>query len=202
MYILYSYPVSTHSRRVAALLEELGMSYESRIVDLVAGESMSPDYLAINPNHQVPTLIDGSLRIHESNAILRYLCTKHSRDDWYPTDLDQRVRTEQWLDWNQCRLGPSVSDIVLNKVFLGDRGDKAAIARGEERLPESLDILNDGLAGRDFLIGERPTIADLSVGSNITHLSFAKAAPTQVHIKNWIARVCAIDGFRKTLPSA
>jgi len=202
MYVLYTYPISQHARRVVALLEEAGIEYQNRPIDLAIGEYMSPEYLAINPNHQVPTLVDGEVKIHESNAILRYICTQHELADWYPGDLKQFALVEQWLDWNQCQLGPSVVDIVLNKVFLGEQGDKAAIARGEAGLPELLHILDAGLEGRNFLAGENPTIADLSVGSNITHLEFADMAPVQARVSEWIKRVCSIEGFKKTLPQS
>ena len=125
MYLLYHFPQSQHARRVVSLLEEAGLEYELRHVAMDKGEHRSAAYLAINPNHQVPTLVDGDVTIHESNAILRYLCAKHRLNAWYPEDLPARAKVEQWLDWNQCRLSPAVVDIVLNSVFLGAAGDRA-----------------------------------------------------------------------------
>ena len=72
------FPFSQHSRRVVSLLEEAGLEYELLSVDMMKGEHMSPKYLELNPNHQVPTLVADKVKIHESNAILRYLCNKHS----------------------------------------------------------------------------------------------------------------------------
>ena len=112
MYILYPFPYSQHARRVVSLLEAAGLPYELRHVDMAKGEHLSAAYLAINPNHQVPTLLDGDLVLHESNAILRYLCHQHGLSDWYPADPKHRARVEQWLDWNQSRLSPAVIDIV------------------------------------------------------------------------------------------
>ncbi|PPR26349.1 MAG: Disulfide-bond oxidoreductase YfcG [Alphaproteobacteria bacterium MarineAlpha10_Bin1] len=199
MYVLYHYPYSQHARRVVALLEEAKLAYELRHVAMDKGEHMSPAYLALNPNHQVPTLIDGALTLFESNAILRYLCVKHDLDDWCPVELASRAAVEQWLDWNQCRLSPSVIDVVLNKAFLGDQGDPAAIQRGEEKLAELLPVLDAELVSKKFLAGAQPSIADLSVASNITHLSFAAAEPKQENVTAWLRRVCAIEGFKKTL---
>ena len=200
MYVLYSHPYSQHARRVVALFEEAGLDYELRDVALESGEHMTPAFLAINPNHQVPTFIDGEVKIHESNAILRYLCVKHGLKDWYPDDPNVRAKLEQWLDWNQCRLAPPVIDIVLNRMILGDQGDARAIERGEKKMLELAAILDAGLAGSPFLAGPTPTIADLSVASNITQLEFADAAPTQPNIRSWYRRVSRIDGFRKSLP--
>ena len=162
MYQLYLHPYSQHSRRVVSLLEEAGLEYEPFKVDLLNGEHMSAQYLAINPNHQVPALIDGQTRLYESNAILRYLCVKNGLTDWYPDDLPARAAVEQWLDWTQCRLGPAVVSIVFNRVFLGDKGDLEAIARGLEQMIELSAILEQELEGKVFLAGDRPSIADLA----------------------------------------
>jgi glutathione S-transferase len=201
MYILYHSPYSQHARRVVSLLIEARLAYELRPVAMEKGEHRSPEYLTINPNHQVPTLIDGDIRIHESNAILRYLCTKHELRGWYPTELRARAAVEQWLDWNQCRLSPAVVDIVLNAVFMGDAGDRAAIQRGADRLRELEPILESGLAQRPFLAGQNPTIADLSVASSVFQLGFADMAPQGEMTRAWLTRIQAIEGFRRSLPS-
>lgn len=200
MYILYHFPYSQHARRVVSLLEAASLPYELRHVDMAKGEHLSAAYLTVNPNHQVPTLLDGDLTLHELNAILRYLCRKHDLTDWYPADLQHRARVDQWLDWNQCRLSPAVIDIVLNTVFLGERGDKAAIARGQEKLRELAPILEAGLQPHDFLTGAMPTIADLSVASSLFQLGFAHAIPVGERIAAWYGRMGAIDAFRKSLP--
>ena len=201
MYQLYLHPYSQHSRRVVSLLEEAGLEYEPLQVDLLNGEHMSAQYLAINPNHQVPALIDGQTRLYESNAILRYLCVKNGLTDWYPDDLPARAAVEQWLDWTQCRLGPAVVSIVFNRVFLGDKGDLEAIARGLEQMIELSAILEQELEGKVFLAGDRPSIADLALASNIFQLGLAGEIPDTENIQNWYARVCEIEGFQKSLPT-
>jgi glutathione S-transferase len=202
MYVLYHSPFSQHARRVVSLFIEAGLQYELRHVAMEKGEHLSPEYLAINPNHQVPTLLDGDIKLYESNAILRYLCAQHSLSEWYPSAPAQFAATEQWLDWNQCRLSPAVVDIVLNTVFLGERGDRDALARGRNKLRELEPILEAGLTGRRFLAGVRPTIADLSLASSIFQLSFAGIAPTGEHTRSWFERVHAIEGFRRSLPKS
>jgi glutathione S-transferase len=197
MYTLYHFPFSQHARRVVALLEAGNLPYRLQHVAMDKGEHHSPAYLAINPNHQVPTLIDGDLVLHESNAILRYLCAKHSLEAWYPSDPAHRASIDQWLDWNQCRLSPAVIDVVLNRVFLGSAGDQAAIARGEQRLAELAPILESSLLEEPFLTGASPTIADLSVASNITQLGLAGASPTAPAIVSWMARLADIPGVQK-----
>ena len=202
MYTLFHSPFSQHARRVVSLMIEAKLDYELRHVAMEKAEHLSPEYLAVNPNHQVPTLVDGDVRIHESNAILRYLCVKHALHDWYPSEPATRAAVEQWLDWNQCRLSPAVVDIVLNSVFLGERGDAAAVERGRNKLRELDPILENGLAGTSFLAGERATIADLSLASSIFQLGFASVSPAGPYTRRWFERVSAMDGFRRSLPQS
>ena len=199
-YTLYNYPVSQHGRRVVALLEQAGLPYEQREVALHEGQHLAPWYLAINPNHQVPALVDAELVLSESNAILRYLCEVNGLEQWYPRGPQARAQVDQWLDWNQCRLGSVVVDIVLNSVFMGERGDQAAIARGRERLPELLERIGDALEGRSYLVGEAPTIADLSLFSNIAHLGFADIHPQRASTQAWYARVAELPGVARSQP--
>ena len=201
MYKLYQYPFSQHSRRVVSLLEEADLEYEPILVDMANGDHMSAQYRALNPNHQVPTLVDGDIKLHESNAILRYLCVKHALTDWYPGDLPARAAVEQWLDWTQCRLGPAVTSIVFNRVFMGDKADQEAIARGIEQMLELSDILEKYLAGKVYLAGDRPSIADLALASNLFQLGLAKEMPRSENIQGWYRRVGELEGFAKSLPA-
>jgi glutathione S-transferase len=196
MYTLYHFPFSQHGRRVVALLEEARLPYELRIVDMGAGQHLSDDFRKVNPNHQVPVLIDGDLTLTESNAILRYLCAKHDLVDWYPPAPDSRAQVEQWLDWNQCRLGPAVVDIVLNKVFLGSNGDTSAIERGERQLADVAPVLEARLSQSAYVAGDKPTIADLSIASNLTQLHLANASPNTPATVAWHRKLEALRGVR------
>jgi glutathione S-transferase len=120
--------------------------------------------------------------------------------NWYPTDTQTRARVDQWLDWNQCRLSPSVIDIVFNKIFAGDKGDPNAIERGEKRLEELLPILEAQLQYSSYLVGNMPTIADLSVLSNIFQLSLADVKPV-AKTSAWFQRLLALPGVQKSLPA-
>jgi glutathione S-transferase len=199
MYTLYQFPMSPASRRVVSLLAHCDLPFEQRNVDMMAGQHMSPEYLTVNANHQVPTLLDGDLKIHESNAILRYLCNRHALESWYPTNDRVRARVDQWLDWTQCRFVPTMRDIVLNEVFLGEKGDKAAAQRGREHLNELFEILENAI-GTSFLVDDTPTIADLSLASCFYQLTFAAIQPESPKIRQWFDRVSQLKGFQASLP--
>ncbi len=201
MYTLHTSPLSQHGRRVVALLEQAKLPYSIEPVALERGEHLQPAYAQLNPNRQVPTFVTGDTRLHESNAILRYLCNAHALTDWYPADPLARAAVDQWLDWNQCRLMAPVTELVVNVAILGDRGDPALIERCHKLLPERLAVLEAHLDGRAFVASHAaPTIADLSVASNITQLGFANAVPDTPEITRWYASVAALPGFAASLP--
>lgn len=200
MYTLYGFPFSQHSRRVVSLLEAAHLPYTHQTVDMMSGEHMSDDYLRLNPNHQVPTLLTDDGPLYESNAILRYLCNAHQLDDWYPTHASQRGRVDQWLDWIQCQMSPAVINIVLNSVFMGDKGDPKAIAAGHERMTILSALLDHTLCHSPYIAGDTPTIADLALVSNVFQLSLADAVPSQTHIQRWYDTMLAMEAVQRSLP--
>ena len=200
MYVLYHFPYSQHARRVVSLLEAAKLPYELRHVDMASGAHLSAAYLAINPNHQVPTLIDGDLVLHEferdpalslPQAWLDRLVSGRSRasraggamaglEPVPPVAGGHRHRAQQAVPGRQGRHG----------------SDRAW--RGELR--ELAPILDAGLAAQDFLTGPKPTIADLAVASNLFQLGLAKASPPGAHTAAWYQRMGTLDAFRKSLP--
>lgn len=200
MYKLYHSPLSQHARRVVSVLETGGIEYELVPVAIEKGAHMAPDFVAVNPNHQLPAMeVDGEILL-ESNAIMRFLCDEHGLDSWYPKGAKARAKVDQWLDWNQCRLMEPTTSLVINKALLGDNGDKDAIARAESKLVDVLGVLEEHLDGRDWVAADSPTIADLSIGSNVFQLGFAQVTPTTPHTAAWFSRVMELPGFKASLP--
>lgn len=196
MYILHQNPFSFYSRRVVALLEEAGIAYEARPINLMAGEHKSEAFIRLNPNGQVPVLEDGDFVISESNAILRYLCGGQGLTDWYPAEPQSRAQVDQWLDWTQCRLSPATRDIVFNSVFMRENGDAAAIARGRDLLATLAPILEEALQQRSYLAGERATIADLAVFSCCSQLDLAHLRPASPAIARWYGVMGSLRGVQ------
>lgn len=206
MITIHHFPFSQHSRRVISLLEEAGIEYDAQFVDMMKGEHFSPQYLAINSNHQVPSLVDNKgkedeLTIHESNAILRYICDKYELESWYPKNLVARAQVEQWLDWVQCQMSPAVVNIVFNTLFAGDDADQKAIENGIATMTDLAEILEASLATNEYLTGAVPTIADLALASNVFHLGLAKQAPQGPNVQAWYGKISQLDGFKKSLPA-
>jgi|TARA_B110000902_G_C14269099_1_gene572488 glutathione S-transferase len=192
--------MSQCSRRVIALLVETGIEYQEKPVDLMAGIQYSPEYLAMNPNHSVPVLVDGKVCINESNAILRYLCNKYDLENWYPKGASARAEVDQWLDWSATRLGPVTRDIVFNTLFAGENSVQHELQAGHALVPELSGILEGQLGKASYLAGNRPTIADLSVSASLFQLGLAELVFDGENTSSWYEKVSQMEGFRASLP--
>ena len=95
---VYGMPLSAPCRIVNMTAECLGLEYNFKLLDLMAGDHLKPEFLAINPMHNIPTMVDGEFVMNESRAIAAYLVNKYGKDDkLYPKDADVRARVDQRL---------------------------------------------------------------------------------------------------------
>ncbi|WP_096086018.1 glutathione S-transferase family protein [Agaribacterium haliotis] len=190
MYILYSSPVCPHSRRVIALLEQAQLPYRANLVTRFANQLQRPEFVALNPNAQVPVFLDDNFSLFESNAILRYLCNYHELSQWYPEDASKRALVDQWLDWNQCQLSPLLPSFDIGPA-----------PQSQQRLEDLLDLLAEHLWDKNYMCGAELSIADLSVASNIAQLEYVGVELELAPLKLWYQRMLALPGFYKTLTS-
>ena len=94
---LYYHPVSTTSRPIVLFAHESGIELDYQVVDLFTGAQYTPEYLGINPSHQVPVLEDGDFRVTESSTILKYIADKHGSAA-YPADARKRAQVNERMD--------------------------------------------------------------------------------------------------------
>ncbi|SFI68307.1 glutathione S-transferase family protein [Albimonas pacifica] len=198
--ILHLHPFSQNSRRIQALLDCAGLAYERRVVDLTTGAQRRPEFLALNPNGQIPVLEDDGLVLSESMAILRHICRSRGLETWYPEAPAARAKVDQWLDWTQCRFARPTSLVFFNTVVADPEENAHLIAEGKRLLADLTPILEGALAGREWLVGEGPTIADLALVSCMQSLEFVGARPQGPGIDAWFARLNAMEGVRAALP--
>src|SRR5262245_14003512 len=95
---LYMHPFSTTSRPVMMFIADEKIPVESQVIDLMKGEQYQPAFASLNPNSQVPFLVDGDFRLSESSAILKYLADKIGSKA-YPKGLQERARVNEMMDW-------------------------------------------------------------------------------------------------------
>jgi len=152
---LYYQERSQNCRKVHLALLEVGADYELVHVDpSPRGATKRASVLAMNPNAEVPTLVDGDFVLWEANAILWYLAEKYPMTRLVPEDRLERARLQQLLFWQSTVLGPSM-----------DRAEQDLDARRAEAV-RALEILGMLLGGRPTALGDGPSIADLSLGAS------------------------------------
>ena len=158
------------SRALRAIwgIEETGIDYEHVAVTFGA-DSKAGDYLSVNPNGRIPALVDGDLHLFESMAINLYLAKKYA-PTLYPASPADEARAMQWSVWAISEIEPLQMQIVVQKLFTPeDKRNQKVIDYATSSLQRPLKVLDAALAGRDWLIGQAFSVADLNVAS-VMHL--------------------------------
>lgn len=189
------------SCRVIWLLEELGgIDYAVETYRLGDPRLRAPAYRRLNPAAKVPTLEDGDVVFFESGAIVQYLLERHGRGRLEPAvDAPSRGPYLQWMHWSEASLLPPLGQINAHKFVL----------READRIPQALELarrqfakvlaqLADALAGRDYLIEDRFTAADLMAGYGIVLARMVgELAPGPSAVHAWLERLAARPAFER-----
>jgi glutathione S-transferase len=150
-------------RRCLWLVAELGIDVEVADVDLRTGQHQTPEFLKVNPNGQVPVLDDDGLVIFESLAINLYLAKKYG-GALTAASLKEDALITQWSFWVAKEVEDLLITILVNRMMLPEpERNPAAADAAERRLDKPLVVLEGALTGRDYLVGNRFTVADLNV---------------------------------------
>jgi glutathione S-transferase len=190
---LFRHELSGHSHRAQLFLSLLGLEAEIIDVDLMNGEHKQPAFLAKNIFGQVPVLKDGDDTIADSNAILVYLAMKYDQGrTWLPTLPSDAAEVERFLAVAAGQLANGPASARLVNVFNSDLDHHAVINKAHALL----EIFEKHLEGRDWLVTDKPTIADISNYSYIAHAPEGDISlETYTNIKQWLKRIESLPGF-------
>jgi GSH-dependent disulfide-bond oxidoreductase len=178
--------------KISIMLEELGIPYVVRPVNIGTGEQFKPDFLAISPNNRMPAIVDPEgpgglpISVFESGAILQYLGRKFGR--FYPSDERARVEVEQWLFWQMGGLGPMAGQAHHFRQYAPEKIDYG-IARYTNEVNRLYGVMNKRLADRAFLAGEY-SLADIAcIGWVIPHERQGQNLDDFPNLKRWYESV-------------
>ncbi|TXI81908.1 MAG: glutathione S-transferase [Cupriavidus sp.] len=189
---LHYFPLSGHAHRAQLFLSLIGVEAELVEVDLAGGAHKKPEFLKLNPFGQVPVLEDGEIVIADSNSILVYLAKKYGKTDWLPEDVVQAAQVQRWLSVAAGELAYGSAAARLVTVFGAKRDPDEVVGRGHALL-KTLEGL---LSQRDWLVADRPTLAEVALYSYT-----ARAPEGNVDlepypaVRQWLARIEALPGF-------
>ncbi|WGM31563.1 glutathione S-transferase N-terminal domain-containing protein [Brevundimonas sp. NIBR11] len=183
--------------KVSIALEEMGLAYEMKPVNIGAGEQFTPEFQAISPNGRMPAIVDPDgpggkpISIFESGAILQYLGNKSRR--FYPTDVRQRVEIDQWLFWQVGGLGPMAGQTHHFRQYApAIVPDQRQIAYGVRRYTDETHrlygVMDRRLKDRDYLAGDY-SIADMAAWPWILPQLQGQDLDHFPNLKAWVERV-------------
>jgi GST-like protein len=161
---LYGGP-TPNARKIGIALGEMELDWKLVYVDILAGDQLTPEFLALNPNNKTPVIVDsdgphGELVLWETGAILLYLAEKTGR--FLPTDPVKRAVTWQWLMFQVSGIGPMFGQEVHFTHYAKDK-HPYAIDRYTRETARLLRVLDGRLAEAEWLAGEEYTIADMAM---------------------------------------
>ncbi|KAM3968083.1 glutathione S-transferase delta 3 [Aphomia sociella] len=162
---LYYTPGSTPCRVVLLVAAALDIQLNLNVLNLPAGDQFKPDFLKLNPQHTVPTIVDGDFSLWESRAISRYLVNKFGAGSTlYPEDVQARAVIDQRLDFDLGTLYPRFGNYFYPQIFGGVKPDEALL----KKLEEALVFLNTFLKDHKYAAGSDLTLADLSLVATVS----------------------------------
>jgi GST-like protein len=205
---LYSLP-TPNGVKVSIMLEETGLPYEPHLVDIGKNESWTPEFLSLNPNGKIPAIIDpngpeGPLGLFESGAILLYLAEKTGQ--FLPKSPARRWECVQWLFFQMAAIGPIFGQLGYFHKFAGrEIEDKRPLDRYRIESKRLLGVLEDRLAGRQWIMGEDYSIADIATLGWVRNLIGFYDAGSLVdyaslkHVPAWLERGLARPAVQRGL---
>lgn len=206
---LYSNP-TPNGVKVSIALEEVGLPYEAHRIEIMRNESWVPEFISLNPNGKIPAIIDPNgpdgqpLGLFESGAILVYLAEKTGK--LLPAGKAERYATMEWVFWQMASVGPMFGQIGFFYVFGGkDYEDKRPLERYVNESKRLLGVLDARLDGREWVMGNEYTIADIALIGWIRNLiGFYKARDlvdydALKHVPDWLDRCLERPAVKKGL---
>lgn len=190
MYRLYDYLPSGNGYKARLVMKQLDIPYELIEVDIKAGASRTPDFLAKNPNGRIPLLeVPGKGYLPESHAIISFLA---EGSPLIPGDAFERARMWHWLCFEQYNLEPNIGTV---RFWIGSL-HKTRAELGEKLIEKkkagyaALDVLEEGLRGRKFLVDEQYSLADIAMFAytHVAHEGGFDLAPYP-NVRAWCDRV-------------
>ncbi|GJE90968.1 glutathione S-transferase [Phanerochaete sordida] len=165
-FTLYTHDRGPNGWKVAFVLEELGLTYESKFLDFNAGEHKGPEYLKLNPNGRIPALVDhknNDFIIWESNAVIQYLVDRYDTAHKISVapGTDEYYTQLQWLYFQASGQGPYFGQVAWFVVYHPEKVP-SAVERYRNEVRRVLGVLESVLSKQEYLVAGKPTVADLA----------------------------------------
>ena len=190
---------SVNVQKVLWCLHELDLPFERIDAGMAFGKNREPEYLSMNPNGRVPTLVDGDFVLWESNSIKRYLVLAYRpQSSLYPQAPKLRASVDRWLDWTLSTLQPVDRPVFWALVRTPvEQRDMAAIQKDADAEAAQWHVVDAYLKTRRFITGDEFTLADIALGAYARRWFGVEGItkPTFPDLERWFAELSARPGF-------
>jgi glutathione S-transferase len=202
---LYYNPMSPNVRRVRLTAAVLGIALDEKRLDFAKGEHKTAEYLALNPNGAVPTLVDGDFVLTESRAIMQYLAAKKPEAGLLPRDEQGRADVTRWQFWDAAHFSPQLGTIAFEKLIKGMMGmgdpDMRKVDEALANFRRFGAVLNKRLDGKQYVVGGALTVADLTLASSLMYARQAEVPLAEFpHLQAWFGRISELKAWQETSP--
>ena len=190
---------SSNVQKVLWTCAELGIPYDRVDHGGPFGGNRDPEYLKLNPNGLVPTVIDGDLVMWESNTVCRYLCNTHPNgESLSPRDPAARTHVERWMDWQLSVIGAPMGALLQGLIrSTPETRDAAAIEAARRRAIAAWEIVDDALAGQPYLAGQSLSLSEIVMGTHMYRwFNYAIERPDMPRLRAWYDRCSERPGFK------
>lgn len=190
-------PAQSRASRALWIANELGLDFEH--VTMEMKDSKSPEFLKINPNGKFPAMVDGDLSLFESMAINLYLARKYGQGKLWPATIEDEGRAYQWSFWGMTEVEKHLLTVVIDMYMTPpDKKNPKAVEDAKAAVVKPFKVLNDALEGKQFLLGDSFTIADLNLASVMGWAKLAKIDMAGVaNVANWLDRCLSRPSYKK-----
>lgn len=190
------------SSPVAMALRELEVLHETITVDLAAGDQRKPDFLALNPNGKVPTLVVDGAPLFEALAILQWLGDRYgvAKGLWPAADSPARLRALSWSTWSYVSVISVIQRLtaVSSPRVPKENHNPAAAETARRELGVLFSVLDRELTDRQFLLGENLSLCDLIVANVVAYAGLCGVSTeAHPHVKTWLAQCTSRPSFRE-----
>ena len=196
---LWGQPRSINVQKVLWALDELGLDYERIDAGGSFGRNKDPEYLALNPNGLIPTLVVGDQALWESNAILRYLFATYGKEPLQPTDPLTRARADAWTEWYNGPLWANVRPLLVQLVRTPEeKRDRAVIESAQAQATAAVTLLDRELSKRAYVAGEHFTFGDIPIGAALQRwFNLPIKRPAHASLEAYYARIKERPAFKR-----
>ena len=189
---------SFNVQKVLWCCDELRIPYQRIDAGAQAGDVDTTAYRKLNPNGLVPTIEDGDLVLWESNTILRYLASKYSCENIWPTNSETRALADRWMDWQLGTLWIDMRPMFIQLIrHIPDQRDQSLIDSAHIKSLAAMQILDKHLGDNQYVAGDNFTIGDIPVGA-VTYrwMSLPIERPALANLEDWYARLGNREPYR------